>query len=214
MNICGHKKDLTTDFNLKFILEATTEADSKAFDWLVQYRKQIAKVTSEQDVKQRILNACQTTVEKAVEFQNKELIVEAIDKVKKNYAERAEEFELQAWMDFYLQTKDVANYLKTTKAYAKKAIYDDARELQSVTKTLVDKFGSDKNAMSLAEDLAKRAMEVGQTSVYYLIYADVLNKNGKNPQALEIAKKGLEVAQNEGIAAVRMAEMYIKRIEG
>lgn len=208
------QKDLTTVENLKIILEAATTADSKIFDWLIQYRKQIAKISSEDEVKQAILEACQVTAEKAVDFQNKDLMQEAIDKVKKNYPEKAEMFDAETWMDFYLKTNDVSNYLKSVKSYAKKEAYDDARVLQSLCKTIVDKFGTDKNALSLAEDLAKRASEVGKTSVYYLIYADVLNKNNKKPQAIESAKKALELARSEGSVAVRTAEMYLNRLQG
>ncbi len=208
------QKDLTTEVNLKIILESVTEADSKIFDWLIQYRKQIAKVTSEDEVKQAILKAAQNTAQKAVEYQNKDLMAEAIDKIKKHYPEKAEIFDAQTWMDFYYQTNDVSNYLKSVKSYAKKEANDDARQLQSLTKTIVDKFGKDKNAMNLAEDLAKRSTEVGQTSVYFLIYADVLNKNGKKPQALETAQKALELAKGEGSVAVRTAEMYINRLQG
>lgn len=208
------QKDLTTAENLKIILEAATTADSKIFDWLIQYRKQIAKVTSEDEVKQAILEACQTTAEKAVEYQNKDLMQEAIDKVKKNYPEKAEIFDAETWMDFYLKTNDVSNYLKSVKAYAKKEAYDDARVLQSLCKTIVDKFGTDKNALNLAEDLGKRAAEVGKTSVYHLIYADILNKNGKKAQAIETAKKAIELAKSEGSVAVRTAEMYLNRLQG
>ncbi|MFN7118890.1 MAG: hypothetical protein ACK4TA_18970, partial [Saprospiraceae bacterium] len=62
--------------------------------------------------------------------------------------------------------------------------------------------------------LAKRATEVGQTSVYFLIYADVLYKNGKKDQAMDVAKKALELAKQEGSTAVRTAEMYINRLQG
>lgn len=208
------QQDLTTEFNLKFILEAATEADSKIFDWLIQYRKEIAKVTSEDEVRQQILDACRNTAHKAVEYQSKDLMEDAIDKVKKHYSDKADAFAGQAWMDFYIKTGDADNFNKTAKSYAKRYVYDDARELQSLCKTLVDNFGNEKNSMSLAEDLAKRATEVGQTSIYFLIYADVLNKNGKKEQAMENAKKALELAKTEGSTAVRTAEMYINRLQG
>lgn len=208
------QKDLTTPFNLKFILEAATEADSKVFDWLIQYRKEIAKVTSEDEVRQRILDACRNTAQKAIEYQSKDLVADAIDKVKKYYSDKAEAFEGQAWMDFYLETKDAPNFNKTAKNFAKRYIFDDAHELQSLTKTIVENFKEDKNSMNLAEDLAKRATEVGQTSVYHLIYADVLYRNGKKEQALGVAKQALELAKAEGSSAVRNAEMYINRLQG
>ncbi len=208
------QENLTTEFNLNFILEAATEADSRIFDLLIEYRDQIAKVASKDEVNQRILDACQRTAQKAIEFRSEDLVKEAIDKVKKHYPERLVAFELQTWMNFYRETKDASNFVKTTKSYAKKIAYDDARELQSLVTFLVKEFGEDKNAMNLAEDLAKRASEVGQASVYYLIYADVLYKNGKKNDALKIARDALNLAKQEGETAIRTAEMYIQRLQG
>lgn len=208
------QENLTTEFNLNFILEAATEADSRIFDLLIEYRDQIAKVASKDEVNQRILDACQRTAQKAIEFRSEDLVKEAIDKVKKHYPERLVAFELQTWMNFYRETKDASNFVKMTKSYAKKIAYDDARELQSLVTFLVKEFGEDKNAMNLAEDLAKRASEVGQASVYYLIYADVLYKNGKKDDALKVARDALNLAKQEGETAIRTAEMYIQRLQG
>ncbi len=207
------QKDLTTAFNLNFILEAATEADSKIFEWLIKYRDQIAKVASEDEVNQRILDACRATAQKAIEFRSEDLVKEAIEKVKKHYPERLVDFELQTWLAFYLEAKDAANYVKTAKSYAKRVAYDDARELQSLVTFLVKGFGEDKNAMNLAEDLAKRASEVGQASVYYLIYADVLYKNGQRENALDVARKALDLAKKEGDTAIRTAEMFIQKLQ-
>ena len=40
------QKDLTTEANLKFLLEATTQADSRIFDLMVKHRQAITAVTS------------------------------------------------------------------------------------------------------------------------------------------------------------------------
>ncbi|HMO37934.1 MAG TPA: thioredoxin family protein [Saprospiraceae bacterium] len=206
--------DLSTDFNLNFILEAATEADSRIFEWLIEYRSQIARVASEDEVNQRILDACRATAQKAIEFQSEDLVKEAIAKVKKHYPQRLTAFELQTWMAFYEATNNAANYAKTAKSYAKREAYDDARELQSLVTVLVKRFDNDKNAMSLAEDLAKRAAAVSEVSVYYLIYADVLQRNGKQAQAIEAARKAMSLARAEGDTAVRAAERFIQKLEG
>lgn len=206
--------NLQTEFNLKFILEAAVEADSKIFEWLVENKRQIAAVTSEDEVNQRILDACHATAQKAIEFRSETLVKEAIDKVRKHYPERLTSFESQTWMEFYIATNDVKNYTKEAKGYAKKEAYDDAKELQTLTTILVKEFGEDAKAMSLAEDIAKRAMEVGQNSLYYLIYADVLYKNSKKSEALDVAQKALKLAQEEGSSAVRAAQGMIQKLEG
>ena len=49
------QNDLTTDQNLKFLLEAATHADSRIFDLMIENKSAIEKLTSKQDVK-NILN--------------------------------------------------------------------------------------------------------------------------------------------------------------
>lgn len=208
------QENLKTPFNLKFILEATVEADSKIFDWLIEYRKQIAALTSEDEVNQRIFDACRATAQKAIEFRSEFLVEEAIDKMRDHYPERLTAFESQTWMQFYLATNNADSYTKEAKKYAKKEIDEDAKELQNLVTEIVKNFEQDDKAMKLAEDIAERAMEVGQNSLYHLIYADVLYRNGNKSEALDIARKALQMAQEEGPTAVRTAQQVLQKLEG
>ena len=65
------QQDLTTEFNLKFILEGAVDADSRVFDLLVKNRAKVVAVTSEDAVNARVEKACKNTVSKAIEFKNK-----------------------------------------------------------------------------------------------------------------------------------------------
>ena len=78
------QKDLTTEQNLKFLLEAATEADSRIFDLMIQHKSEIEQLVSEQAVKDKIEKACYRTAEKAIEFQSTELHQLALDKMKKH----------------------------------------------------------------------------------------------------------------------------------
>lgn len=209
-----NQENLKTPFNLKFILEATVEADSKIFDWLVEYRKQIVALTSEDEVNQRIFDACEATAQKAIEFRSEFLVEEAIDKMRKHYPERLTAFESQIWMQFYVATDDAKSYAKEAKKYAKKEAYEDARELQNLVTEIVQHFEQDSQAMKLAEDIAKRAVAVGQSSLYHLIYADVLYRNGNKSDAQKIAREALEMAREEGPTAVRTAQQVLQKLEG
>jgi thiol-disulfide isomerase/thioredoxin len=71
------QKDLTTEFNLRFLLEAAVEADSRLFTLLIENRKAIAKLEGEPAVADRIELACGNTVKKAIEFETPELLDEA-----------------------------------------------------------------------------------------------------------------------------------------
>lgn len=207
-----NQKDLTTDFNLRFILEAATEADSKIFSLLTDNRAAIERLAGEEAVRNQIYSACQATARKAVEFQIETLLDEAIDKMKRHYPEKAEAFELSSQMDFYRNTGDVKNFLKASKKYAKKMAGDNPDELNKLSSEIAKQFSKDENALKQAEELAQEAAEKGQQYQYYLNYAHVLYLNGKQEDARKAADKSLALARSESPAAVMMVERFIQEM--
>ncbi len=206
------QKDLTTPFNLRFILEAAVEADSRIFDLLVQHRKAIESVESSQAVKDRIREACEATAQKAVEFRNRELFEEAADKMKKHYPEKAASFRLNMEMDYWSAMGDVDKYIAACSNYAKKEASKDAKALSRLSSSLVQQFGHNPKAVQAAEDFAKSAAESGKDYKMYLNYAGILQRNGKKDKAMEAARKALELAKAEGDQAARMVEYYIQQL--
>lgn len=203
--------NLRTEDNLRIIFEGTTQADSKIFDWLIEYRNEIEAIESEAAVKNRILNACRTTVKKGIEFDYRQLVDNAVDKMKKHYPDAADAFELEAEMEFALAAKDGRTYAKGCKQYAKK-VDGNPEELQRMVQTIVKHFSDDDYAMKQAESLAEEAAERGNSYGYYLTYASILIMNGKKSEALEAAGKSLELAKPEGDQAVRNVEKFLEKI--
>lgn len=209
--------DLTTEFNKKFILEAAIESDSRIFDLLVQYKKEIGMQEGLQAIRDRIELACSNTLKKAIEFQSPELLAEAKMKMKAGYAEKSEAFEAKADYDYHKATKDAKNFGKSCDGYAKNIAKGDPKGLAKMAVDIANAFAADKDCMKLAEKYAKQAAEKGNDYHYYMTYAEVLNQNGKKKQALEAANKSLEmVKQGETINSgdVRSIESLIKLIEG
>jgi len=208
------QKDLTTPQNLNFILEASVVADSKVFDLLVEHRAKIAKLNSEEAVKNRIHQACEATVLKAIEFRNRELLEEAKSKMKKNYAEKSAAFSAKAEMDYSLLAGETKEYLAAAKAYTEKAPGNQPEELAKVALAISNNFHSDEKAMKQAEAYAKQAAEAGGGNYeYYFTYANILAKNGKKAEAIKAAEKSLELAQAKGVAASRMVQNFIERLK-
>ena len=52
------------------------------------------------------------------------------------------------------------------------------------------------------------------TYEYYLVYADILNRNGKKGKAMEAAQQSKQLAENVDKMAVKRVEMFIRRLEG
>ncbi|MCB0579855.1 MAG: thioredoxin family protein [Phaeodactylibacter sp.] len=205
------QKNLGTEFNLRFILEAAVEADSKIFTMMTDNRKAIEALAGEDAVRDQVYSACQATARKAIEFEMESLLDEAIGKMKQHYPEKAETFELSAQMDFYRQTGDVKSFCKACRKYAKKVAADDPDELNKLSSEIAKQFSQDEGAMKQAEELAQEAAEKGQQYMYYLNYAQILQMNGKSKDARQAAEKSLELARSESPAAVMMVERFIQQ---
>jgi len=206
------QKDLTTPDNLKFILEATTEADSRIFDLLIEHRPAIEAITSKEAVEEKIVKACKVTSKKAIEFDYEELHLEAKAKMKQHYPKKAQEFAYQQDLNFYKNARNSGKYVKVCNEYVKKVVKKDAVRLNSLAKEVENHFSSDNKAMNFAEKLAKKAAEQGKAYNYYLTYAQILNKNGKKKQALMNANKSLEMAKGN-FAAEQSAQNLIRLIK-
>ncbi len=187
------QKDLSTDFNLKFILAAASQADSRIFDRLIENRKKIEKLTSKDEVAQKIEKACQNTVEKAIQFESEDLLQEAKSKAKANLPTIAKSFAIESDLKFYKAMNDAPNYVKTAKLYAKKIIKGDAREIMKLARELSIDFTFDKSARKLAEKFAKSVCKKHKTAENYIEYVGILMKNNNKNEALKVAKKALKL---------------------
>lgn len=207
------QKELNTDINLKIIYEGASEADSKIFDWLVAYKMKIAKLQSIEAVEAKIAEACAATTKKGIEFRSEALINEAVEKMKKHLPAKAESFENQAWMDFYLSKGDADNYVKACKNYVKKSNYLSYSDKQKLAYTLISKFNDHKESLKFAEILTEEAAKESNSYMGYLTYAEILHRIGKKEKALEIGQKALELAQPEGTNAIRTVEMWLQKLQ-
>ncbi len=188
------QQDLTTEFNLKFILEGAIEADSRVFDLLLKYREQIVAVAGEEAVNAKVEKACKNTVNKAVEFKNKVLLDEAKAKMKTGNPARGVAFAYEADMNYAKAVKDPAMFLKTAKAYQKTEVKNNSAKLHDLVISLVRAFPEDKKTLSQAEKWAKTAAENGGLAEYWMTLAGVYKLQGNKVKArstVETAKKAL-----------------------
>jgi len=207
------QKNLNTPENLKFLLEAASQADSRLFNLMIEHRKQIEAVTSREAVQTRILDASRATADKAIEFKSKDLLSEAHDVMKKHYPEMAKSFVYQTEMGYCLSQGEVNSYLDACKSYAKKVLKNDPDELSTLAVQIATNFQREKKAMEQAENFAGIAAKKSQNYRHWLNYASILNRNGKQDAAVEAAKTSLELVKGTDPKQVQMVESFIRRIE-
>jgi len=204
------QKDLTTEENLKFILEATTEADSRIFDLLIQHKSAITQLTSEADVKDRIEAACTRTADKAIEYKYYDLITEATAKIRLIAPEKAEAFEHTHAMRYHAADQETAAYLKSADALAK--IYKkDPDNLHKLAIIVAKQYEKNPQALKQAEKYAKSAASSGTDIVYYFTQAQLLKKMGKSKDAIKAAEKAKKMAKGD-VAKEKAAEQLIQSL--
>ncbi len=191
------QKDLTTDFNLNFILEATTEADSRIFDLLMDHKSAIIALNSKEQVDAKIMKACEATVKKAVEFEAESLLDEAKTKLKTNLPKKYQGFALESDLTFHKAQGNSEQYRKCCKDYVKKQIGDDAKALNELALSLYQSFNYDVDAMKDAEKFAKKAVDNSKEVEYILTYASILEKNGKKDLAVKSVESAYEFVTDQ-----------------
>ena len=207
------QEDLSTPFNLRFILEAAVQADSRIFNLLIKYQKEIAQLEGYQVVKDRIEQACTNTVKKAIEFESPDLLDEAIAKMKEHYPEKAAAFEADARRKYYLAAKDAKAYLDACSDCAKLAGDENADDLAKLAGEMMNSFADNAKCKKLAEKYARQAAKSSDNYNHWLLYSRILLTNGKKSDALEAAQKALALARlQEDKDTIKALEIFIRHI--
>lgn len=205
--------DLSTEPNLLFLIEATTQADSKAFSLLADNKAAAIAVSDEQTVTTRMAEACKATLAKAIEFESEDLLEEAQDKMAEHCPDQAEDFAYTSAIEFYRTQRDADNYAKACKKYAKKAIKEQPTTLHKLAVEMHKAFRGEPVVMKEAELIAEQAVDQQADYQSYATYARILKDNNKKEAAIEAAEKALELAQDKGPYAVRMMESFLKQVK-
>ena len=207
------QKDLSSEFNLRFLFEATIDADSKIFDHFIEQRNAIEQLYSKEEIEEKIIGACETNVQKAIDFEFEDLMDGAIDKMNEYCQSYAQEFEIRSKMKYSLAMKDVKGYLDATKDFAKKVIKKDKQALDNLATDMVTSFKGNKEVSEKAEGYAAKAADKSEEYRYYITYAHILNLNGKKDKALKVAAQAKGLAGKKSPRDVKMVEAIIRKIE-
>lgn len=207
------QKDLSSEMNLKILLESTVTADSRLFDLMIDNKGQIEKLLGKEVVNERITMACAKTAERAAEFESKDLLNDAKAKMKKYNSSESTAFAAQADMNFARKTNDYKGYVKACQTYAKKVLKGDAEALNKLAMDMEKTFGRNEDCMECAEKFAKNAAQTGKTYNFYYTYAKILYQNGKQAEALEAAQTSLSLAKEVGGGAERMVSGLLQKIQ-
>jgi thiol-disulfide isomerase/thioredoxin len=206
------QEDLTTEFNLNFIYEAASDADSKIFDLLLKNRSAIEAIIGKAEVDAKIEKGCHRSVNKAIEYEVESLYTDAKNIISQHLPSKSKVFNYEADMKYYAATENSKEYIKAVNGYAKAEVGNNASQLHKLAKEIYESFGEDEKALKTAEKYASKAAENGGLCDYYYTYSYLLMKSGKTKEAKEAAEKCKELAQQEK-KPIGNIEKLIKKIE-
>lgn len=206
------KPSITDEQMTKFLLVAVIEADSKAFEELIKRKSSAEKISDKEAVKKTIVDACKKTVNKAVEYESEFLLTEAQNKMRSTYKSDAKAFDYESKITFYKGLGYTDQYLKTVQEYCSKVIKKDAEAINEIAEDISVSLKRNKEALEIAEGLAKNASKRGNKADYYITYAKILSLNEKGEDALKAAKKALEITKEKN-ESTQQIEGFIKYLE-
>jgi len=207
------QKDLSSEFNRKFILEGAVEADSRVFDLLLKHQKDITGLIGADAVSARIEKACRNTLKKAIEFKNETLLTETKAKMKSALPQKADIFANTADMQYYAAIKDVKKYLKSAQALQKSEIKNNAAQLHDLVISMLRTFPEDEKILDQAEKWAKIAAENGGLPEYYLTLAEVYKRLDNPEKARVAALKAREIGDKDNNFKMKV-DFFIESLQG
>ncbi len=180
------QENLTTEENLRFILEAAVQVDAKSFSLLEANKNKIEKLAGKEEVAKKITEAAHRTAAKAIEYESEDLLKEAQQAMENHVSAEAASFEMRTNMDYALAFRNEDAYLKNAKVYVKKNISDDSKSLMKVSKEIIDYFPNSKNLLKVACDAAEQSVELDPTFNNLINYAQLLARSDDSFTALKV----------------------------
>ena len=206
--------DISNSDKAKFLMAAVLEADSKLFDALIEVKKEAIAQSSEAEFEELVKLAAFKTVSKAVDFDYKDLVDEAVTQYKASGCAQSARFELEANMlynslsGFYDEWYELSK--KYTKKYGKKDPSVYKKQLTILEQAFAYVPRADDYADVLIKDLLKKEANVEN----YSYYIRRLMNTHRNEEALKVTKEAIKKVKSNGEDTKELERMldYLNKI--
>ncbi len=211
------KPKISKDQKAVLLYEATRECDSKLFEMMTKkkYFKILKEIYSEQELSDKIYEACWRTFLKSYEFDVVELQKEAKKKMKKYNRKKYKEFVSKMELYDTEKTGDLKAYIKAAKNYFK--ILNDSESKISFINEISKKFYNQDKIKNLTEELSKKTFESDKTPKTYINYIKVLINNKKYNEARKHLGKAIKMAEDkkdaDSVRLLKRYERYLQKVK-
>ena len=199
--------DLTAPASLRLIFLATTEADGRLFDLLLEHRVAIESLEGKEAYLSKREGAVRNSFDKALEYRTPGLLVTTVDRVARYDKDAARRLESEGTLAFALQGSDLKDVEKAAKNYLKKGAAGDENRLRDLFGILEQStFIGHGAIIDLAAEALTGAAELSSEGWrdYYTL-ARFLQKRQRYDQGLAAAEQSLKALGADGPANYRRA---------
>jgi thioredoxin-related protein len=204
--------DVTTPENLKIIHQAAVECDSRIYGLMIKNKEAIIGLVGKEAFQEKVKQAAENTVIKAIEFQTPDLLTEAKAAVKANYPAGYDEFNYESDLRYYKSVGEMESYSKTALEYSQKYLKKDSEKLYKLASELEAHYFNIPAAVDAAEKITALTLKSDPKVEYHYLYARLLERNGKIKPAIKSCEDGLKIAGNDYIVKQKL-EDYIQALK-
>ncbi len=136
--------ELSKEQRINFVFAAASEADSRLFDEAIKYKNALIKQNGRDKYEEWMMEAVFNTVKKAVKFQYKPLMTDAVQKISKFAGSNADLYKAQAEMLYYALVNDNAAYLKAAQAYHNSLQNPSLKKNLKLAQDMLNNFNNEK----------------------------------------------------------------------
>ncbi|MGB3801941.1 MAG: thioredoxin family protein [Lewinella sp.] len=185
--------DFSSPAPRRTIFIATTEADSRLFDLLIEQREGIIELEGREAYDKKVRDAVRATFNKALEYRSEDLMETAVNKMALVDKDEAKRLESEGEFAFALQGNEHKDVYKAAKSYLKKGADGDEARLRNLFGALENsEFINYTVIIDIAAESLSAAAEMAEEGWrdYYNL-ARFLQKRQRYGQGLEAAENSL-----------------------
>jgi thiol-disulfide isomerase/thioredoxin len=204
--------DLSKEENLKVLFASVQYVDSRIFEMFVAQLEPIEQIYTEQEIRERILQAAKNTVERSIEFQVEDIMKESMAVVKKYVPSAYEEFAVVHYLEYYRSTRNKENYAQAAEDFVSYYFKEDKEKVFDLCLECVELFDNDVRFLEFAEKHLKKLSKKEDRPEYLQALAQVYFIMGNQQQAKKTAEEAREKAIEQK-KSTRTIDQLLRRIE-